>query len=112
MDVNVFYFGLAIGIIMGFSIFIHLIRSYQLNNDLQTPLDLMELSISNSLASVQEVQSCQDSDKRSDIIRRKQHILTNQLVKLDQIEDPQYRALRKATIVYIQTVQDHLDTYL
>ncbi|MEX0597192.1 MAG: hypothetical protein WD512_11885 [Candidatus Paceibacterota bacterium] len=125
MDTGAFSGGVAIGIIIGFCIFLHIAKSFssnsQNNENLTTdPIRIMGLSIQESLNSIEEVHkmsllvtNTQDrANKIPDLIKQKQHILTNHLCKLDLIEEPQYRLLRKNTIVYIQSIQDLLDTYL
>jgi gas vesicle protein len=126
MDSGTFYGGIAIGIIIGFFIFLHIAKSLGNSGDssntrkMNDPIKIMGLSIQESLNSIEEVHQMSllltDTRERAnripDLIKQKQHILTNHLCKLDLIEDPQYRVLRKNTIVYIQSIQDLLDTYL
>lgn len=127
MDTGTFYGGLLLGIIIGFCIFLHVAKSSnKLSNSIdfgsnkaheppknnKDPINIIELCVQESLISLQEIHSVTDDSKIPELIKQKQHLLTNHLCKLDQIENPQFRNLRKNTIIYIQSVQDFLDTYL
>lgn len=118
MDLNTFYYGIVIGIIIGFYL-----MQFGLNNNKEIsdnkfnnnklkndPIDIIKDCLIDCTSAIKDIRNCQNPDKIPDLIKQKQHILTNRLLQLDQIEDPPLRTLRKTTIVYIQSVQDYIDS--